>query len=354
MDILSANYHLGALKLKVENLDDLWYLSYVIEPGDLIKARTFRKIKLGDEGDRTQKIVKKPVWLTICVEKIEFHKYADVLRVSGKVTEGPENITQGSYHTINVEPQTIFSLKKETILAYQKEKLEEAKTSKEAKILICLHDREEALIAFVKKYGYEIATHVKGDVVKKEESSTKVKDFYKELRDIIAEYDQRMHLDAIIIASPSFWKEHLLAKIKDPTLQKKIISSSASSVSRTGLSEVMKRDEVLRALKETHVSQEMVDVQRVLTEISREGPVSYGFDETKNAILAGAAAELFVTDSLIKKRRQDSTFVELESLMRSADKSGTKIHIISSDHDGGETLDGLGGIAAILRYKLNY
>jgi stalled ribosome rescue protein Dom34 len=31
-----------------------------------------------------------------------------------------------------------------------------------------------------------------------------------------------------------------------------------------------------------------------------------------------------------------------------------EIHIISSEFDAGKKLDGLGGIGAILRYKMNY
>ena len=36
------------------------------------------------------------------------------------------------------------------------------------------------------------------------------------------------------------------------------------------------------------------------------------------------------------------------------DKAKGEIEIISSEHEGGKKLDGLGGIAAILRFKLNY
>ena len=40
--------------------------------------------------------------------------------------------------------------------------------------------------------------------------------------------------------------------------------------------------------------------------------------------------------------------------MRNVDKSKGDIMIISSEHEAGKKLNGLGGIAAILRYKLNY
>ena len=35
----------GIVKIKIENLDDLWYLSTIVDKGDLVKGETFRKIK---------------------------------------------------------------------------------------------------------------------------------------------------------------------------------------------------------------------------------------------------------------------------------------------------------------------
>ena len=65
MKIIHQNLKHGEIKLKAENLDDLWYLSSIIEPGDLVRGQTERKIKLGDEGDRQQKVIKKKVTLAI-------------------------------------------------------------------------------------------------------------------------------------------------------------------------------------------------------------------------------------------------------------------------------------------------
>jgi protein pelota len=40
--------------------------------------------------------------------------------------------------------------------------------------------------------------------------------------------------------------------------------------------------------------------------------------------------------------------------MKTVDNTKGDILIISSEHEAGKKLDGLGGIAAILRFKLNY
>ena len=44
----------------------------------------------------------------------------------------------------------------------------------------------------------------------------------------------------------------------------------------------------------------------------------------------------------------------IENIMKIVDNTKGDILIVSSDHEAGKKLDGLGGIAAILRYKINY
>ena len=55
-----------------------------------------------------------------------------------------------------------------------------------------------------------------------------------------------------------------------------------------------------------------------------------------------------------QKSREKQNYEKIDNMMKIADSMKGSINIISSDHEGGKKLDGLGGIAAILRYKLNY
>ena len=125
-----SDFKKGEAKLKVENSDDLWYLNQIIEKNDLIKGKTLRKIKLGHEIQRKQKTVKKAVFLIIQVEKVEFSKTSNILRISGLVKEGPEDVPLGSYHTFNIEENSIITIIKQKWLKFQIDKLREA--SKEA------------------------------------------------------------------------------------------------------------------------------------------------------------------------------------------------------------------------------
>ena len=43
MDILKSDFRKGVVKLRVNDLDDLWYLSHIIDTGDLVKGKSFIK-----------------------------------------------------------------------------------------------------------------------------------------------------------------------------------------------------------------------------------------------------------------------------------------------------------------------
>jgi len=354
MKQLASNLKHGEMKLQVENLDDLWYLSNLVEERDLVKGKTTRKIKIGDNKEGNVKVVKKTVFIEIKVEKVEFSKTSNILRVSGVTTQGPEDIPKGSHHTINVEEQTILKIKKEKWLTYQIKKLKEACSEKQAKILICVFDREEAYFALVKKYNYDVLSHIEGDVQKKDDDKKPKKSFYQEIINQLIEYKDRHKLDTIVIASPAFWKEDLMKELKNDELKKIIIQATSSSATKNAIDEVLRRDEVKQALQQDRISKEMKFVEELLNEIKNEDLAVYGIKDCENAANAGAVKVLLVSDSLIQKTREQNKFGRLNSIMKVADDTKAEVIIVSSEHDGGRKLGGLGGIGAILRYKLNY
>jgi protein pelota len=351
MKLVHQNLRKGEIKLRIESQDDLWYLTGLIDPKDLVKARTLRKIKIG-EADSNMKIVKKPVTLEIEVEKIELNPEA--LRISGVVKEGYEDIPHGSHHTISAEINDEVLIIKERWLKFQLDRLKEACSEKSSNILIIVMDREEAIIALTKRSGFEVLTSIKGEVQKKDEKASQRGDFYDELIKLLGSYSERYNTNNIIIASPAFFKEDLLKQVKDESLKKKIVLATCSSVDSSAINEVLKRPEVKQVLSQQREAKELKLVEELLAEISKSGKASYGFKETKQASESGAVQILLVTDALILKMREEGKFEDLDLMMKTVDSEKGDIHIINSKNEAGKKLDGLGGIAAILRYKINY
>jgi protein pelota len=346
MKQISFNQKQGELKVRVENPDDLWFLNNIIEPGDTISGRTLRKIKATEEATA----VRKPVFLALKVEKLEYSP--SELRVAGKVLEAPEDIPHGSYHTFSVEQGSIVTITKPEWPRYQLDYVKEATSGTAPKIIVCVFDREEAFFAKLTRDGYELLVNIKGKVSKKAVDE-KVKDtFYEQIIVQLEEYDRRFSLDKIILASPSFWKEELYKVFKNQELKKKIIQATCSGVDETAIAEVLKRKETQAALQAERVSREMSMVDELFLAIAKKGNVAYGIKETANAVDAGAVEHLLITDKLIKQAREENTFALLDKLMKTVDKAKGKVWIISTEHEAGKKLQGLGGIGALLRYKL--
>ncbi len=348
MKITHKNLKQGEIKVLVETPEDLWYLSQIIEAGDSIKGKTPRKIKPTEEAEA----IKRMVFIALTAEKVEYT--ANTLRVGGKITEGPEDVPHGSYHTFSVEPGSTISIQKEHWYGYQLDRLEEATEAKPAKIMICVFDREDAYFAIMKRTGAEVLTHLQGEVEKKRITTKITASFYEQIIKQLEQYDERYKLDYIILGSPSFWKEELYKVLKNDNLRKKIIQATCSSVDEQAINEVLKREEVATALKQERTSNEMKLVEKVLQEISKKGAVVYGIKKTEEATTAGAVETLLVTDTLIHKLREENKFGQVDYIMRNVDKQKGKVAIISGEHSGGKKLDGIGGIAALLRYKLSY
>ena len=354
MKLLHSNLKKGEVKVLTQNLDDLWYLSNIIDAKDFVEGKTFRKIKASGTEDKSKDSTKKSIFVKLEVEKVEFSKYSNVLRVSGVIREAPEDVPRGEHHTFNVDDNTTITIIKDEWLKYQLDKLKEASSEKKSAILIVVHDREECYFALFKKYGYEVLAHIEGEVPKKREENIRKENFYGAVIKKMEEYSERYEIKQIILASPSFWKEDLMKELKDNEIKQKIILATCSSATKNGIDEVIKRPEVREALKLERAAKEMNKVEELFTEIAKNNFSSYGLKDVEKAASMGAIKDLLITDSLIQKSRRENNYKRLENIMKTVDKTKGEIEIISSEHEGGKKLDGLGGIGAILRFKMSY
>lgn len=348
MNIINTDFKQGIVKLMVNDPEDLWYLSHLVEAGDLVRGKTTRKIKIG-EGENA-KTAKKTFTLKIEAESIDLSVAGDSLKINGKIIEGPEDVPKGSYQSITLTEGEAFSLEKKKWLTYQKQKLQES-AEKKYNYLLCLLDREEALFALTKKNGHEVLTTLKGEVEKKATPVEIKKHFYQEIIKIIEEYNQRYQPERIIIASPAFYKDDLF-KIINSALKHKIVLSVCSDISDSSISEVLRRPELAEVLKNSRAREEELLVDELLSEINKNNLCAYGEKEVYEAINAGAVRKLLLTDNYIKRKKESGHFFTLDQNMQNTDALNGEIHLLSSINKSGKRIDGLGGIAAILRYKI--
>lgn len=355
MKLIFKDLKHGTVKLKTESLDDVWYLSQLIDQGDVIKGKTERKIKVGS-SERGGNVIKKTYILSIVVEKIDFHTTSPILRVSGKTNEEHEDIPKGSYHTLDIDDNTLLTLIKEHWHKFQLDKLHEALENTSGNILICALDRDEATFALLKKYGYEILSELTGEVEKKYVAEKTKSNFYKDVVEHLKMYDQRFHLTRIVLATIPFWKEYIAQELdKDSeksALKNKIIFATCNGTGKSAINEVLKRPEIATALKEDRIIRETNLVEELLLEIKKQHLAAYGIEEVEQAAQTGCVKILLVTDKYIQETREKNIFQRVDRIMKTVDSMNGEVYIISSEHEGGKKLDGLGGIGAVLRYRV--
>ena len=326
----------GTVRLRTETLDDLWHLEKVLEKGDLLTSRTLRKatIKRGSEireGDRI------PLTLTITLEKMDFHPDTHTLRLTGPVVSGPEDRVQlGSYHTLAIGIRAGLTIRKESWKGYQLERLKRARIKKSL-LLICVLDREDASFAVLKESGIEHLAEISSHKTKDLDT---LEDYHRE----ILSYLQGKEAQAIVLAGPGFERENTLEFIKSQNqeLARKIVLEHTHSTGRAGITELVKSS-ANRILRDTRIAREAEQVENLLQEINRDGLATYGRREVEAAVKLGAVETLLVSEEKLR---------EFEGLMNEAEKKRGRVAIISSDHEAGERFLHLGGIGAILRYKV--
>lgn len=344
MKILGKNLKNKDIGVEITNNEDLWFLSHIIEEKDLITGRTERKIKIGN--DDNQKTVRKTVFLTIRTEKTEYEPENNSLRILGTITKGPDDIPLGEHHSFNISLRDKINIIKENWMSYQIEKIEEA-TKEKANTLLVVFDREDVKYALLKNSGYETLSEKKGDVQKKQEETTQKNNFYKEIALQIKEYFDRHKIQNIIIASPAFWKEYLLKELPDD-LKKKTISATISGVDDSSFQELLKRDELKKVLENERTTKELNLIEELLGAISKD-KAFYGIKEAKEKVAEGSALKFLVSETFIKKMKEENKYFEIDKLLKNAEAIRANITILSGK-ESSKKLDGLGGVAGTLRW----
>lgn len=351
MKIIHFDKKKGLAKIKVTNLDDLWHLKRIIEPNDLISGQIERKIKVGGAEERTR-TERKLFFVKIKADKIKYE--AEALRISGKIVEGPEELPIGASHTLDIKIGTIIKIEKKW-KEFQIARLKEAQSASVApKAIVCVLDDEQANFAAITASGIKHFGSIELRLAKKRLKEPKQKE---KLGKVVAELmrlDKEKNLDAIILASPIFWKDELLKAIreKSPELAKKCKLEDVSTGSKRGITELINRGVAEKILKAGRLQKEFKLIDNLLAEIAKNGLAEYGLKQVKKAVEAGAVKILLITDKFISKQREKGTYEKIEKLIDKVEQAKGEVHVLDSKNEAGSKLDGLGGIAAILRFKL--
>jgi protein pelota len=343
MRVIHKDLRHGEIRLQIQNLDDLWHLDNLVQPGDLVRAMTARRQE--DKGDklRPERMDKTKMLLGIRVEKVEFHEFADYLRISGVIEEGPQD--HGAHHTLNLTFMDDLTIVKEWRES-ELQRIEEAVAAAQKPLISLLSlDDDDATIAQLRQYGLrEVATiHAPGHG--KMFPTADGKQTYFE--EILEKLRQSQLAETLVVLGPGFAREEFIKFLnsKDPDIARKTRGYGTGHAGMQGINESLKSGLGAKIFEETRVGQETKLVEQLLEEIGKDGLYAYGPAEVEDAISSGAVTTLLVLEDRLRSR-------ETEELLRRVERQSGKVVVISGHHEAGKKLEALGGVGAFLRFKI--
>jgi protein pelota len=177
------------------------------------------------------------------------------------------------------------------------------------------------------------------------ESTDTMKEYFNEIISIVK--NNMSKGSSLVVVGPGFTREHFVkyGKEKEPELFEKIHLHATGQAEMNGIQEAIKTGIVKQITRENRVVYETEQIEKLFNEIRKNGLATYGEKEVKNALVNGAVEKLLITDTLVRTEKG-------EELLRLAKKNNSEFTIINTMHDAGKKIEGIGGIAAILRFNI--
>ena len=334
----------GTVTLVPENLDDLWHLKYVVEDGDTVSALTQRRVERNDDMTRSTGGERETLDIELEVDDVEFARFANRLRVSGVIRSCDRETEIGNHHTVNVERNDEITVTKGW-KPDQLERIEEAEEADENEVAVATVEEGEAHVHTVRAHGVEERATLTGTTGKGDDAAPR-KELFGELTSVLENTDA----DAVVLAGPGFTKRDAYDYMEEnaPELAETVVVEDTASVGGRGVHEVLKRGAVERVAEEARVSEEARLVDELMERVGKEGAAAYGLDAVQDAVEYGAVEHLLVVDEFLRGHRN-----EIDPLIEGAEQKGGDVTVLSSEFEPGQRVDHLGGVAALLRYRLD-
>lgn len=346
MRILSEDENKGFYTFYVQNIDDLWYLKNIASIGDRIRMVTMRRMEKQEDMTRAKEIQRKPMKLTIEIEDIEFHEFSNKLKVLGSIVEGEEGLI-GEHQSFLIGPEDTFDLIK-LVWTDEERKMTKESIDQTYQLGYCFVtlDDEEAVISMLRTYGIQTFGKISSGKTGKDYATTYSEKNY--LSEIIRSVQASIPGGSIIIIlGPGFTREKLFSIMKsDPGLSGRQIFSFATNRSDEGaIYEFLEGKESEKIFAKARMLQEKRLIEEFLKNLKTDALATYGYDQVKTALQAGAVETFMLTEEKFRSR-------ESRELLEGATNSGASVHVFSVHNESGLTVKKFGGYCAILRYPL--
>ncbi|XP_030540794.1 protein PELOTA 1 [Rhodamnia argentea] len=357
----------GSVKMVPVDSDDLWFAYNLIAPGDSVMAATVRKVlREAASGGRDAERIK--LKLEITVEAVDYDKVGSVLRIRGKNILENEYVKMGAFHTLELELNRPFVLRKKVWDSLALDVLHQASDpGASADLAVILMQEGLAHIFLIGRSMTTTRSRIETSIPRKHGPAiagyeTALKKFFENVLQAFLKHVDFNVVRCAVIASPGFTKDqfhkHLLLEAERRQLRPIIENKSrimlvhTSSGYKHSLREVLDAPNVMNMIKDTKAAQEVRALKDFFDMLSNDpARACYGPKHVEVAHDRMAVQTLLITDDLFRNADVEMR-QKYVNLVNSVKDSGGTAHIFSSMHVSGEQLAQLTGIAAILRFPL--
>lgn len=357
----------GSIVLIPEEPEDMWHAYNLISEGDSVRSTTIRKVQSeSSTGTSTSNRVRTT--LTISVESIDFDTQACMLRLKGRNIEENQYVKMGAYHTLDLDLNRKFALRKHEWDSVTLERIEIAcDPTKSADVAAVIMQEGIAYVCLITSSMTLVRTKVDIPVPRKRKGFAKQyeKGLTKFYDSVIQAIQRHINFDVVkcvLIASPGFIRDQfceymfqMAVKTDNKTLlenKSKFMSVHASSGFKHALKEVLQDPAVVSKISDTKAAGEVKALENFYTMLQCEpAKAFYGKKHVEKANEAQAIETLLISDKLFRCKDVNLR-KEYVKLVDSVRESGGDVKIFSSLHISGEQLEQLTGIAAILRFPM--
>jgi protein pelota len=344
--LLHRDHSTGLHRLRLETPSDLWRIARLVRPGDLVGASTTRRDPEAPPEVAGAERTRRRVFLTVRAEQVEFHGFSKHVRVTGPIVEGPFDL--GRHHTLDLTEGDEVAVTKPAWTAGDQTILEEGLDHKgDPTILVAAVDWGDSSLVRLRGRSIEPVLDLRRNLAgKRYEGGQAEKDrgaYIAELVGLVRR--EGAEANAVVVAGPGFLKEELAHRLseEDPAIARKMRLFPTAESGRVGVDELLKSGRATEALRGSVAAEEAEVVERLVRALAGGVRAAVGPVEVREAVEAGAAETVLVSESLLP----DSSAASLLDRARSA---RVRLFVVRDEGEAGRKLAALGRIGALLRY----
>ena len=360
----------GLVKLQPSDVEDLWHAYNLIVVGDEISAMAMRKVqKESSTGSVDSQRVR--LWLTVRVLSVDFDPEGGELRLSGAVTSEIEGIRLGSRHTLTLDMNRPFTVRKQwDVISLERLKAATADAASGADLAALLIRDGLAQLCVVSGGLTIVRARLEARLPKKGDprallGAKKAKEhwFGQILAAVLRHLDFGV-VKCVVLAGPGFTKEAFWEWMRAEAARRELrelsgswprwVLAHANSAYKHALKEVLASPAIAHRVAATRAGDEV----RALADFfaaERDDPerVAYGLAQARAAGEQGAIDQLLLVDSLFRAQSVERRAAHV-ALVEAARAAGARVFVFSDQHVSGEQLARLSGVVAVLRFPLSF